>query len=336
MYDASPHHGAIWAQELVTRLRDAGFSDRQIFRNTGLTAHGIEGEHASAPASKISALFENAAELTDDDLLGYRMAQEREMRRIGLLAYVGLSAPTLRDCLLNLSRYVRVFSDAVVLDVSELPDTGVIEWHMRLSDTVQRRQHNEFQAVGLLRSLRHFTGRDFVVPEAAFRHPRNRNVDVFRKFYGGDVQFGASTNRFRFRVADLELPLHTADRYLNKVLVVTCEDVLARKRPTQPSLVLDVEKKVASLLSSGQANQDKVASELGFSRRTLSRRLAENDTSFHRIVEDLRKSLALSYLRDSDLRQYEIAYLLGYSELSSYITAFKRWTGMTPGQFRKT
>lgn len=335
MYDAAPHHSAIWAQELAGRLRKLGFSDRQIFRDTGLTAHGIEGNNPSAPASKIALLFENAAELTDDDLLGFELGHQREMRRNGLITYVGLSSPTVLDYVTNISRYVRVFSDAIALDISDLTTTGLVTWRLRMSDTVPRRQHNEFQAVGLIHNLRQVTGREFLLPEVGFRHSRNRNLDVFRRFFGGEVQFGAHINSVRFRLEDLNLPLHTADQYLHKVLVETCEDVLARKRPMLPSLVLQVERTVAAMLSSGQATQDKVAAELGLSRRTLSRRLAEHGTSFHRIVEDLRKSLAVNYLRDSDLPQYEIAYLLGYSELSSYITAFKRWTGTTPGQFRK-
>lgn len=336
MYDSSPLHRALWAQELVETLRSRGFSDREIFRDTGLSAHALTGEHAAAPAGKIAALFENAATLLDDDLLGFRYGQRREMRRNGLITYVGLSSPTLMDALKNLSRYVRVFSDAVVFETNRLEKEGICIWHMRVSDTVRRGQHNEFQVAGLVKSLREAANRRFSLAEVTFRHPRNRNIDAFVAYFGCEVRFGAETNLMRFHMHDLATPLRTADEHLHKVLVEHCETVLDRKRPMQPGIVYSVEKAVAARLSAGEANQDKIAATLGVSRRTLSRRLSEQGTSFHRIVEDLRKSLATNYLKDSDLPQHEIAFLLGYADLSSYVTAFKRWTGATPAQYRKS
>jgi AraC-like DNA-binding protein len=77
-----------------------------------------------------------------------------------------------------------------------------------------------------------------------------------------------------------------------------------------------------------------VARELGMSARTLSRRLAEEGTTFARIVEEYRASMAKGLLQESDLQVTEIAFVLGYSELSTFSTAFRRWTGKTPLEFR--
>jgi len=66
----------------------------------------------------------------------------------------------------------------------------------------------------------------------------------------------------------------------------------------------------------------------------LSRRLASEGTTFFKTLEELRQALARNYLRDSGLTLAEIAFLLGYSGLSSFNDAFKRWTGHTPGQYR--
>ena len=72
------------------------------------------------------------------------------------------------------------------------------------------------------------------------------------------------------------------------------------------------------------------------SPRTLSRNLAEEGTSFAEILDELRAALAKRYLRDETLPVTEIAWLLGYSEVSSLTHAFKRWTGMTPRRYRSS
>jgi AraC-like DNA-binding protein len=145
---------------------------------------------------------------------------------------------------------------------------------------------------------------------------------------------GANENAPRFRVTDLALPLQTADDELYAILKGCCEQALRVKSRNVPSLIVDVEREISSRLTRGEAKLVPMAQALGMSPRTLSRRLAKEDTTFFKSLERLRKSLARNYLRDSDLRLAEISFLLGYTSLSSFNEAFKKWTGQTPGQFR--
>ena len=88
------------------------------------------------------------------------------------------------------------------------------------------------------------------------------------------------------------------------------------------------------MLPHGSAVASQVARRLGMSSRTLSRKLGEEGTSFAEILDQLRAALAKHYLDDEALSVSEIAWLLGYREVSSLTHAFKRWTGRTPRQFR--
>jgi AraC-like DNA-binding protein len=78
-----------------------------------------------------------------------------------------------------------------------------------------------------------------------------------------------------------------------------------------------------------------VAKELGMSSRSLTRRLSELDTSFGRIVQELRRKLALKYLGEGELAVTEVAFLLGYSEVSTFNHSFRRWTGKSPTQYKR-
>ena len=91
---------------------------------------------------------------------------------------------------------------------------------------------------------------------------------------------------------------------------------------------------MAPLLPHGKANAVEIARLLGMSHRTLARRLAAEGLTFSDIADELKSDLARHYLRDSDQPISQIAWLLGYREVSAFTHAFKRWTGLTPRQAR--
>jgi AraC-like DNA-binding protein len=95
-----------------------------------------------------------------------------------------------------------------------------------------------------------------------------------------------------------------------------------------------VERIVMRLLSRSEAETRKVAHELGMSVRTLARKLNESGATFTKILDRLRFDLAQKYLKDASLTLSQITFFLGYSEVSAFSHAFKRWTGTTPGEWR--
>jgi AraC-like DNA-binding protein len=90
------------------------------------------------------------------------------------------------------------------------------------------------------------------------------------------------------------------------------------------------------MLPSGKADQDTIASRLYRSTSTLQRQLSAEGTSYRDILETTRRGLAEKYLREGGHTQAEIAYMVGFSDQSNFARAFKRWTGVSPGEFRKT
>src|SRR4030095_8911584 len=109
---------------------------------------------------------------------------------------------------------------------------------------------------------------------------------------------------------------------------------LALQRNHSGSFRLSVENALVPLLPHGKARLREVAAKLAMSERTLARRLAPEGTSFNAVLEELRFELAKRYIDDPDLSISEIAWLLGYQEVSAFTHAFKRWSGKTPRQMR--
>jgi AraC-like DNA-binding protein len=128
----------------------------------------------------------------------------------------------------------------------------------------------------------------------------------------------------------LAIPLLSTDAKLLEALQPFC-DMAAKERTTaKGTLRAAVENEVEKLLSSGKAKKQTIAKVLALSVRTLSRRLADEGTTYEEVVDQLRRTLALQYLKDPGMSISQIAWLLGYEGSSSFTHAFKRWTGRSP------
>ena len=109
----------------------------------------------------------------------------------------------------------------------------------------------------------------------------------------------------------------------------------SRLMPREDHLLSSVRRVIAEVMRDGHLGISPVASKLAMSPRTLQRRLEEHDTDFRRVADDTRRRFAINYLRDPKHTVTEIAYLLGYSEVSAFNRAFKRWTASTPSDYRR-
>lgn len=123
----------------------------------------------------------------------------------------------------------------------------------------------------------------------------------------------------------------------NPALWETFEQDLQRQlmnQRDQLSMKARVRSVLVNLLTSGRANVDDVCFELGISRSTLQRRLRDEKTSFREVLDETRQELAIRYLNNSTLRVDEIGAMLGYRDANSFSRSFRRWTGVSPGEFR--
>ena len=139
---------------------------------------------------------------------------------------------------------------------------------------------------------------------------------------------------FEFSNDVLVIPLITADVKLVKALAPFVEMAEKERKTAAGTLCAAVENELEKLLPHGKANAKAVARTLALSVRTLSRRLAEEGTTYAEVVDRLRRSLALQYLKEPGIAVSEIAWLLGYEGSTSFNHAFKRWTGRSPTEAR--
>lgn len=184
-----------------------------------------------------------------------------------------------------------------------------------------------------MRLCRQLTGRRLVPLRVTLAH-RRRQPPEFATFFGCKLEFGTGIDQIVFAKSIKDIPIVSADPYLNKILLAHCEQTISH-RPTRPDAFRsDVENAIALKLPHGQARVHEIARQLGLSARTFARRLASQGLTFSKLVECLRRDLAEQYLAEPDLSISQIAWLLGYRESGAFTHAFGRWTGKSPRSAR--
>jgi AraC-like DNA-binding protein len=177
-------------------------------------------------------------------------------------------------------------------------------------------------------------GRDVRPTRVTFTLAHNSELPEFERFFGCAVEFSASADQVAFSHETLAIPLATEDRHLLEALQPICDAAAKGRNTAQGTLRSLVENEVQKLLPHGKANRQRIAKALGLSERALSQRLAEEGTSYNDVVDCLRRSLALEYIREPTISVAQIAWLLGYEGPTSFNYAFTRWTGRSASEAR--
>ena len=305
----------------IARLESAGVPVAPLLRRAGLTTEVIAEPDERLNVRSQIAFLDEASKALKDDCLGFTLARDFDLRKVGLLYYVMASSPTLGDALKRVARYSTITNEALVIGYREGNRLVVSMSYSGVSRHSDRHQM-EFCMFGALRICRVLTGQNLVPQHFSISHHRETFPEMAR-FVGTNVTFGADSDEFALNVDARELPLVHFDPYLNDLLLKYCEAALAGKRTGMPQLRTRVENAISSLLPHGRVLAEEVARNLGMSKRTLARRLSAEGLNFNEIFQELRRDLAIRYLDDRKLHVSKIAWLLGFREVSAFTHACK-------------
>ena len=324
---------ASFVREIASRLRDKGCPVDQRLRRRSITAATLRtGESVSLAV--LAELLECGAEWLDDPHFGLTCARDMRIRTVGnLVGYLGLCSETVIEALRNVQRYVAIAADHLTLRVSIAGDGAEIAILVHELDWVGHRQLAEFTMGRLVGALRELTGEPIRPLRVAFAHPRSPPDKTCARFFGCAVAFGEPEDLLVLPPAILDKPIASGDPNL-LTLLRGYSDLQVKSKSGSPDLPLPdrVRLAAARLLPSGRARARDIAAEIGISERSLRRRLEGEGISLREILEEVRKSHALSWLESRTFGAKQAASLLGYSDVSAFSRAFKRWTGHAPGR----
>jgi AraC-like DNA-binding protein len=338
-HSEASHLGAIPnATGTLTRIAYAyakanGIDPRPLLKKANLTVHQIKDTSLRFSVSnQIKFLNLVAAEL-QDDLFGFHLAHPPDLRELGFLYYVAASSEILGDAFQRLARYASIANEGIALKYFAGKHFGIAYRYIGVSRHLDQHQIEFFTTV-LIRLCRHLTGVRLVPTHVKLAHRRDGRCAEIAEFFGVEVEFGSAVDEVLFAPTCQDMPIVSADHHLNKILTGYCEEALSRRPAKRGPFRSSVENAIVPLLPHGKARADEVSRRLGVSQRTLARRLSSERMSFSSVLENLKIDLAERYLADEGLSISQVAWLLGYQEVSSFTHAFKRWTSKTPRQVR--
>jgi AraC-like DNA-binding protein len=284
--------------------------------------------------SSMLELFEQAAHDSKDDDFGLHFAQFCPLCPIGLFHYVISNAPTLREALKVRVRFAKLVVSAYELSFNEDEGVGYYVWHGP-DQSGPRRQFLDYVVMLLVERVKIMLSDPTWLPlSVSFQHAKPRSLGEHHRALGPRLQFDASKTCVVFDQHSLERQLPKADSALHAELQRVAGTMAVA--PSRAETLSDkIRRSLVESFVKGGVTEESMAAEFGLSVRTMQRSLAEIGTTFELLRADTRMKTAEQYLVDSDLALTEIAFLLGFSELSAFSRAARAWFGQSASSVRR-
>jgi len=312
-------------------LRTYNCDPEPLFREAGLDMGRLSNPDTRYPGNRVQHLWQLAVDASGDPCFGFVAGEQVQPVVLHGLGFSWLASDTLRDALTRLVRYSRLISTAAnmhlrdtddSLDLVLLPPKGV-----KLVPAFQDAGMSAF-----LRMCRLTAGDEIDPVHVSIKHSRPDCALKLQAYFRAPIEYDADNNILSFSKQLVDAPLTHANPELARINDQTVVDYLARF--DRDSLTMQVRSKIIERLHDGTPNQGTIAQSLNVSLRSLQRKLNKEETNFKALLESTRRELALNYIRETHRSLGEITYLLGFSEPSNFTRAFKRWTGVSPNEYR--
>jgi AraC-like DNA-binding protein len=281
----------------------------------------------------VHELLRGAVLITGDEELGLKAAEMIEVGDYGALEYTAGTSQTVGDAMEVIGRYMHLINDALTFSMRIDGDRAEI---LLENAVVLPRAAEDFEVAAFSHAMnkRAAEGADWPI-EVRFQHPEPANTAIYARVFAGPstIRFGQPVAGFAFPRDVLSQPVPTADPKLH-VLMRSHAERLLGDLPKADSFTSRTRTLLMDGFARGKDTAVAVAGALSVSPNTLTRRLEEEGTTFKGLREDLRRTLSMRYLSETDLALSEIAFLLGFSQSPAFHRAFKRWTDQTPLEYR--
>lgn len=313
-------------------IADQGGDADLVFTRVGVDENRLTDPKLALDLGAYVGMMEEAAAQTGNDNFGLWYGQQFKPAMLGLIGEVALASPTLGAAVANLAELFPYHQQATETRFARDGELLRLEYRILDGRILSRRQDAELTMGMFANVFRACLGPGWVPEEVHCEHPRPEGWREHERAFDAPVHFGQRTNAIIFRDRHLDRPMPGGDL----ARLTRLRDELIRVAGGTGALgFLDrVKGEVRSRLPEGNPSVEEVAEAVGMARWTLQRRLADAGLSYSDVVESVRRDLACLHLRQPHVTVAELGFMLGYSEVSAFSRAFRRWTGMSPQAYR--
>lgn len=316
----------------VARL--GGEARARVLAAAGVPPELLGVPHARVPAAAFSALWLAVARELDDEFFGL---DRRRMKggSFAFLCHAALHSEDLGAALRRILRGFALFLDDVQAELAVDGRRASVRVTSRIADAEARRFADETLLVAVHGTMCWLAGRRIPLALAEFAHPRPSYAAEYAVMYSQHLRFDAEQTAVHFDAEQLAAPVVQDAAALKKFLRTAPQSVFLKYK-NEESFTVRVRRRLRGSIGTAEwPLLEDVARELHLAPTTLRRRLEGEGTSYQGVKDELRRDAAIHHLCASRLSIAEIASRLGFQETSAFHRAFKRWSGVRPGEYRR-
>lgn len=328
-----PTVGIASARALIDFFQTFNMSTKELAKELAVEESILTEEEQRLPISLYEKLWDLAHTKSQDSALGLTMVEHDTFEDLGLVAHVVYNSPTLGE---GLTHYVRLFSvvnESIDLKFLQEGDDAILRFqyfdksHYNIADmerTLGIVVKRTIYSIGPLAKFR----------SVLFQHSAPEYLDKYQELFPCPVKFEQSYCELRFDRNMLNLKPKRRNPHTGRATLNYANHILSRLFKRKVSA--KVKRIIEDHISDNQFDAEQAAKLLNMSRQTLYRKLKNDGASYSDLVDEVKQNKAFQLLLQTQTPLTVIAYDLGFSELSAFTRAFKRWTGKTPAEYRKT
>jgi AraC-like DNA-binding protein len=314
----------------IRYVNKLGLDGEALLNRHGLSMDALRERDLRVPHAVSMALLNDAMELCGDPAIALHAARCDEPGDFDVVEYAAANCATIGEALQLAARFIALEHDGLVMELDVVPPMAALRARP-VSGLQATAAGMEFLFASLLTSGSRSVGHPTRPQRVEFTHDGPTDTRLYEEVFR-EVRFGCEANVMWLKSAALDLPHCDPDRSLLRILTNHADELLSQL-PLAPSFSERARAVISDLR--GHSGADQVARRLAVSLRTLHRRLAEEGTSHGELVDDVRREQAMLHLASNRFSIGEIAFLLGFAHPNGFHKAFKRWTRMTPAQYRE-
>ena len=312
----------------------SGVSRDVLLEKTGISPETLNEADARIPLSKYHLLYKTAVELSKDPAFILKTAEQYEPEHFGILDNMLKCCKNIYEANHQRERFYRLM--ATQYQISFVRNDNDFSILFTPEDQQSYFPNSEEAlSVEYITSYKKLTERTILPLEVHYTFSKPSYYEEYLRIFQCPVLFDQNQTCMIFDLKVEDIPITTYNSYLNSFLTQHASEKLEKLNALVDSTFSNkISKIIMEEMSKGEVSIEKVADRMFSTRKNIYVKLKEEGTSFSELLQNIRKELAKSYLNQRDLSITDIAYILGYSERSTFYRAFKKWYDQTPKEYR--
>jgi len=322
-----------WALLIWKQLQHAQVDAAAIFKEAGLNPALLGDNNARYPVSAMYKLWCAAQAATGDTAFGFHVGREWSSTSFNALGFAWLASGSLKEGFYRLQRYSKLVNNSLVTQFYRSDNVFYFKFDTDEDPVLIHPCARDAWLTAIIKMARLLYGEAFTPVEVLLSGACYDQSGALENYVRCPLVYQQALNHIAIELSVCEKQLPTADP---EFALLSDQLLMARLNKVDNTLTNQVRHIIHQELPNGDLSEQMVADKLHMSSRSLQRKLNDEQTNYHLLLTDVRKNLAQTYIRSTQLSLNEIAYLLGFNNQANFTRAFKSWFSLSPSHYRQT